>query len=231
MKKILILFLLVPLNFLYAHTCENETVKCPIDGHKVSFCVTMSMTTSGSYKDFQKIGAIGSYYEELINTCSKCYFSGYMSDFKEKYSKEEKIKIKNYLSLIKNSKKNEYEQCVIASEIKEILNKKYKEIGFCYLTATYFLRNDLQNESVRLNLQEKVKNNLILAIDNKEYEQNSVANIEYLIAEMNRRTKKFQEAIKYYDLAIHNNNKQDWVEAVAKEQKLLAEKQDANNDL
>lgn len=230
MKKILLIFSILISTLVFAHTCENETVKCPIDGQKVNFCVTMSMTTHGSYRDFQKIGAIGSYYEELINTCPKCLFSGYISDFQENYTKEQISILKNYLSSIKKSKKNEVEQCVIAAEIKEILKKKNKEIGFVYLTASYFLRNDQSNDELRINLQEKVKYNLIKALDNKEYESNYIANIDYLIAEMNRRTKNFQEAIKYYDLAINNKEKQDWVEEVAKEQKLLAEKQDSNND-
>ncbi|WP_299180748.1 DUF2225 domain-containing protein [uncultured Chryseobacterium sp.] len=232
MKKTLILFFAFVFNFTFAHTCENESVKCPIDGHKVNFCVTMSMTTSGSYKDFQNIGAIGSYYEELINTCSKCYFSGYISDFKEKYSKEEKTIIKNYLSkLNKSKKKNEFEQCIIAAEIKEILKKNSKEIAFVYLNSTYFLRNDLQKKELRIILQKKVKDNLIIAIKNKEYEVESIASIEYLIAEMNRRTNNFSEAIKYYNLAINNKDKEDWVEEIAKEQKALAEKQDSNNDI
>lgn len=231
MKKLLLIFSILLGTLVFAHTCENETVKCPIDGHKVNFCVTMSMTTNGSYKDFQKVGAIGSYYEELVNTCSKCFFSGYILDFKEKYTKEQKSLITNYLSSLNKNKKSETEQCIIAAEIKEILKKKHEEIGFVYLNATYFLRNDEANNELRINLQEKVKNNLIKALENKEYESEYVASIDYLIAEMNRRTKKFQDAIKHYDLAINNKDKQDWVEEVAKEQKLLAEKQDSNNDI
>lgn len=65
------------------HTCSPDTVKCPVDGIKVAFCVTMSMTTFGSYYDFQKKGAIGNHYEELINSCSDCHFSGYLDDFKK----------------------------------------------------------------------------------------------------------------------------------------------------
>ncbi len=231
MKKILVIFSFLLTNFISAHTCANETVKCPIDGHKVTFCVTMSMSTHGSYKDFQKVGAIGTYYEELINTCPKCSFSGYLSDFKEKYTREQKFLLKNYLSTIKNSKKDEVEQCIIAAEIKELLKKQNKEIGFVYLTGSYFLRTDMSKNELRINLQEKVRSNLVQALANREYELSSIASMDYLIAEMNRRTNKFQDAIKYYDLAINNKDKQDWVEEVAKEQKELAEKQDPNNDL
>jgi hypothetical protein len=77
-KNILIIVALITQHFVSAHTCANETVKCPIDGKKVTFCVTMSMTTFGTYKDFQQHGAVGNHYEELINTCPKCHFSGYI---------------------------------------------------------------------------------------------------------------------------------------------------------
>jgi len=58
-----------------------------------------------------------------------------------------------------------------------------------------------------------------------------IANINYLIAEMERRIGNFDEAIKYYDLAINDPNKKDWVESVAKEQKELALKKDDNNKI
>ena len=48
---------------------------------------------------------------------------------------------------------------------------------------------------------------------------------------MERRIGNFDEAIKYYDLAINDTNKKDWVEAAAKEQKELAIKKDQNNQI
>ncbi|SHF93167.1 DUF2225 domain-containing protein [Flavobacterium aquidurense] len=73
---------------------------------------------------------------------------------------------------------------------------------------------------------------LISALDKNEYEDKSViANINYLVAEMERRIGNFDEAIKYYDVAINDSNKQDWVEEVAKEQKELAVKKDENNTI
>jgi hypothetical protein len=48
---------------------------------------------------------------------------------------------------------------------------------------------------------------------------------------MERRIGNFDEAIKYYDLAINDPNKKDWVESVAKEQKELALKKDDNNKI
>ena len=68
-------------NLVQAHTCDPKEVECPIDGTTVVFCVTTSMTTSGSFYDFQKKGATGNHYKELINSCSNCHFSGFLSDF------------------------------------------------------------------------------------------------------------------------------------------------------
>jgi tetratricopeptide (TPR) repeat protein len=231
-KNILILIVLFAQNFVSAHTCENETVKCPIDGKKVTFCVTMSMSTFGSYKDFQQQGAVGSHYEELINTCPKCHFSGFIDDFKVKLSNEEKNKINEYLMKFNNQKIGEAEQSLIAAGIKVIQKKSNKEIAFCYLNGSYLLRESEKQIDFRKELQLKAKEYLISALANNEYEDKTVfANINYLIAEMNRRTGNFEEAIKFYDLAINDLNKQDWVEEVAKEQKELAIKKDDNNKI
>lgn len=231
-RNILIIIILLIQNLVNAHTCENETVKCPIDGKKVTFCVSMSMTTFGSYKDFQKKGAVGNHYEELINTCSKCHFSGYIDDFKVKLSNEEKNNINEYLVKFNGQKIGEAEQSLIAAGIKEIQKKTNKEIAFCYINGSYLLRESEKQNDLRKELQLKAKQHLILALANNEYEDNTVlANINYLIAEMNRRTSNFEEAIKYYDLAINDVNKQDWVEEVAKEQKELALKKDNNNKI
>lgn len=232
MKKIILIVfvILIGQNFANAHTCENETVKCPIDGKDVTFCVTMSMTTFGSFKDFQKRGAIGEHYEELINTCPKCHFSGYIEDFKEKISEEDKIKIKEYLTKFDNIKIDDARQCLIAGEIMELQKKSKNEIAFCYVTGSYLLREKDKQIEFRKELQSKAKDNLISALDKNEYEDKTVvANINYLVAEMERRIGNFDEAIKYYDLAINDPNKKDWVEEVAKEQKELAIKKDENN--
>ncbi len=199
MKKI-ILFLLIFIlgqNFAKAHTCENETVKCPIDGNKVTFCVTMSMTTFGSYKDFQKQGAIGNHYEELINSCSKCYYSGYIDDFKLKFNKDQIDRIKSVLSNHKETKIDNAQQCLIAAEIKQVLNKPKNKIAFCYVTGSYLLRGEENKTKLRKEFQLKAKDNLILSLENNEYDDNTVIpNINYLIAEMLRRIGSFGRGYK-----------------------------------
>ncbi|WP_179214966.1 DUF2225 domain-containing protein [Flavobacterium psychrophilum] len=234
MKKqiVVILLLLIGRNFANAHTCESQTVKCPIDGKKVTFCVTMSMSVFRSFKDFQEQGAIGNHYEELINTCPKCHFSGYIDDFKVKINKVEKIKIKKYLTKFNNIIIDDARQCLIAAEIKELQKQTSKEIAFCYMTGSYLLRKNNTEIEFRKELQLKAKDYLISALDKNEYEDKTmIANINYLIAEMQRRNGNFDEAIKYYDLAINDPNKKDWVESMAKEQKELALKKDNNNKI
>ena len=234
MKKffLLVMILLTEQNFANVHTCSDEVVECPIDGKKVTFCVTMSITTFGSFKDFQQKGAIGDHYEELINTCPKCHFSGYIDDFKVKLTEEEKTRIKEFLSKFNDLKIGEAEQCLIAGEIAEIQKKKKREIAFCYVVGSYLLRENKNKAEFRKELQVKAKNDLIVALENNEYEDKSViANINYLIAEMDRRTGNFDEAIIYYDLALNDPNKKDWIEPVAKEQKELAMKKDDNNKI
>lgn len=234
MKKLFlsVIILLMNQNFANAHTCENETVKCPIDGKEVTFCVTMSMSVFGSFKDFQKKGAIGEHYEELINSCSKCHFSGYIEDFKEKISDEEKIKIKEYLTKFDKIKIDDARQCLIAGEIKEVQKKSKKEIAFYYVTGSYLLRENSKQVEFRKELQSKAKENLISALEKNEYDDKTViATINYLIAEMERRIGNFDEAIKRYDLAINDTDKKDWVETAAKEQKELALQKDENNQI
>lgn len=234
MKKFILttIILFIAQNFANAHTCQEEKVECPIDGKKVSFCVTMSMTTFGSLKDFQKQGAIGKHYEELINTCPICHFSGYIDDFKVKLNEQEKNTIKQYLTKFNETKISEAQQCLIAAEIKEVQKMKKNEIAFCYLTGSYLIRNNEKELEFRKELQLKAKNNLITSLANNEYEDKTVfANIYYLIAEMERRIGNFDDAIKYYDFAINDVNKKEWVEAVAKEQKELAMKKDGNNKI
>lgn len=234
MKKqiLVILLLLIGRNFANAYTCKDETVKCPIDGKKVTFCVTISMSVFRSFKDFQEQGAIGNHYGELINTCPRCHFSGYIDDFKVKINKEEKIKIKKYLTKFNNIIIDDARQCLIAAEIKEIQKQTSKDIAFCYLTGSYLLRKNNTEIEFRKELQLKAKDYLISALDKNEYEDKTmIANINYLIAEMERRNGNFDEAIKYYDLAINDPNKKEWVESVAKEQKELALKKDDNNKI
>lgn len=219
-------------NSIYGHTCSTKIVKCPIDNEKVEFCVTMSMTTFGTLYDFQKQGAIGNHYEELINACPKCQYSGYVSDFDTTFSEQKREEIKGFLSQYDNILIDDSKECLIAGELKEFLGETNDEISNCYLIGSYLLRTDSTKSDLRVDFQNKTKKYLILALEKNEYEDSSTnATINYLIGEMCRRTRYFEDAVTYYEKAINDPNKKDWVEEVAIKQKELAIKNDDNNEI
>lgn len=234
MRKQLIpfLFTLLLAHGVYAHTGYPKDVKCPLDGQKFTIMVTASYTTFGSYKDFQKTGAIGDLYESMINSCPKCHFSGYEDDLETKYNKSQKEDIYKILEPYADMKMNDWIECEIAAKIYQYLNKKNDAIASIYLVGSYFLRTDGLQIDKRKELQNNCISYLIKALDAKEYEKKeSYASIYYLVAELYRRVGNFDEAIKYFDLAINDKDKADWVLEVAKEQKALAEKKDDDNTI
>ncbi len=231
MKTILSLFLsLLFLPTIYGHTCSKEVAKCPIDKEKVEFCVTMSMTTWGGFLDFEKQGALGSHYRELINTCPVCHYSGYRSDFDTSFSKERRLEIKSFLSQYDSLSIGEAQQCLIAGDLKLFLQEPHKKAANCYLIGSYLLRYDRAQNNLRLRFQTKSKNNFIRAIEQLEYEDSSsIATIHYLIGELCRRTASFEEAVLYFEKALTNPHQADWLQEVAIKQKELAIEEDANN--
>ncbi|MCO5250645.1 MAG: DUF2225 domain-containing protein [Candidatus Kapabacteria bacterium] len=235
MKNIIFLtafILIVASNVLYGHTCSKMEVECPIDGTTVEFCVTMSMTTHGNYFDFQQQGAIGIHYEELINRCPKCNYSGNLQDFDTTFTKEEKNKLKQFLSKYDTLIIDDALECKLAGDIKEFLGMANDEISNCFLIGSYLLRKDSERIDFRKELQSMTKDFLIKALQNDEYKDSSIiASINYLIAEMYRRIGNFEQSIIYYDKALTDPNKQDWVQEVALKQKEMAIKKDDDNDI
>lgn len=228
---LLIAFLLIA-QVSFGHTCSTKKVKCPIDKTTVEFCVSMSMTTFGSFYDFQKKGAMGSHYADLIKSCPKCRYSGRISDFDTTFTKDRAKVIKVFLSNYKSIKIDNAIECMIAGELKEFLNAKYDEIADCYLIGSYLVRSDSERKDFRIKLQRKTKDYLIKAMENEEYEDpEEVATINYLIAEMLRRTGAFEEAIIYFDRALDDPNKKQWVEEVGIKQKEMAIENDDNNGI
>lgn len=231
-KYFMIFGLLLSLNnSIFGHTGYPDTLKCPVCGDKVVFNITMSMSTFGGYLDFQKQGAIGYYYEEIINSCHTCYFSGYRSDFDTTFSDAYIDSVNKVTEKYKGKTIDDVLECEVAAEIKMLRKYKYDQIASIYLVASYFLRNDSMQTEKRKKLQIKTAEFLIKALENNEYKVDAKATINYLIAEMYRRTGAFDKAVLYYDLAVKDKNKQDWIEELAKKQKELAKKEDENNDI
>jgi tetratricopeptide (TPR) repeat protein len=219
-------------NLLFGHTSAPVKIKCPIDGEKFTIMVTMSYTTFNTMKDFQKQGAIGDLYESMINSCPKCHYCGYKSDFDTTFNKPTKEEILHILEPFKDIKLNDVLENEIAAKIHLYFKDKNDAIANIYLVASYFLKYDSTQTAKRKELQEECINYLIKAIDNKEYEKKETyATINYLIGELYRRIDNFQNAIKYFDLALNDENKKDWLQEVTKKQKEMAVAKDDKNDI
>ncbi len=232
MKKIV--FLLSVLIFFvvgsYAHTCYPDTVYCPVDSQKVIFCVTKSMNVFGSYYDFAKKGAIGSYYEEMINGCPKCHFSGYQKDFETTYNAAQKASIRVLLAAFQNTTLTDAIECTIAADIHILLADKNGDIADIYIVGSYLLRGSIYVDQ-RKKMQELSCSYFQKAIATDEYKKGEIATIYYLIGELYRRTGHFDKAANFFNQAVADINKQDWIEKIVSEQKKLLEKKDDNNDI
>lgn len=215
----------------YSHTGGPEKVQCPVCKDSVVFHMTYSMTTFGSFMDFQQYGAIGYYYEEMINACKNCYYSGYFSDFDTTFTQSYIDSVNLVTRDFVGKVIDETLECEIAAEIKMLKPDKYDIISNIYLISSYFLKGDSTQISRRKLMQQKAINHLFKALENDEYNKDVVATVHYLIGELYRRMGDFENAITYFDFAIKNKKKQDWVKDIAKQQKELALKNDDDNSI
>ena len=120
MKKlpVILIFILNLSTSIYGHTGTSEKIVCPVCNDSVVFYLTMSMTTFGGYMDFQKHGAIGYYYEEMISSCKKCYYSGYHSDFDTTFTNSFIDSVKTVTTKYKGKEIDDALECEITAEIK-----------------------------------------------------------------------------------------------------------------
>ena len=231
-KQLLLGFGLIISNLSYGHTSYPDTVTCPIDGEKFVIYVTMSYTTFNTLLDFQKQGAIGDLYESYINSCPKCHYSGNQSDMDTTFNDSTKQNILKILEPYKNSSMTDVLENEIAIKIHLYLKRNNDDIAYLYLVTSYFLKGDSSQISKRKELQLKCATYLIKAIENKEYDKNEAyATINYLIGEMYRRIGEFDNAIKFYDLALNDKNKKEWLLEIATKQKERAIKKDDDNSI
>ena len=215
----------------FGHTSFPKKVKCPIDGKKFTIHVTGSYTTTHTLNDFQKQGYIGNLYESYVNSCPACHYCGYLSDFDTTFSKTTKQEILKILEPFKSSKMTDVLEHEIAVEIHKYFKRDNDDIAKLYLVASYFLRGDSLQTPKRKEFQLNCATYLQKAIEIKEYEKpETYASINYLIGEMYRRIGEFDNAIKYFDFALNDPNKKDWLLQVATKQKEIAlEKNDDNS--
>jgi hypothetical protein len=205
---------------------------CPIDGEKFTIMVTMSYTTFSTLRDFQQQGAIGDLYESMINSCPKCHYSGYEDDLDTVFTESIREDILKILVPYRKLKMDDVIECEIAARIHLYFKDKNSIIGNIYLVGSYLAKTSKKKAEKRKELQSLSISYLVKALDGKEYEEeDKYASMNYLVGELYRRTGDFDNAIKYFDTAIKDENKKEWVEKVAEEQKQLAINKDDNNKI
>jgi uncharacterized protein (DUF2225 family) len=229
---IIFILILASSSILFPHTCYDKIVKCPIDGEEVNFCVTMSMSVFKTKLDFEKTGAVGTFYKELINSCPKCHFSGFISDFESEY-KDSTIKlIKDFLSMKEKKLFEDVDECITAGEIKLLLEKKFSIVANCYLIGSYLIKFDSTKTKLRKELQLLSASNLEKAISKKEFEEESeYSNIQFLIGELYRRIGNFEQALKYYFSVQNDPNVDESLKGIIIKQIDLSNKKDDDNSI
>jgi len=238
--KITILFFAVMTSqTVFGDTYFKEKKKCPICDNKFEITVIGSYTTFGSKKDFQEFGAIGILYEIMINSCPKCCYSGYNSDFDTTFTEKTKAEIRQILEPYKETKIDDVLECEIAAKIYLYFNAKNNEVAYIYLVASYLLKYDTAQVIKRKELQKECITYLQKAIENQEYDNAETPVIYYLIGELYRRIGDFDNAVKYFDMVLGKTSdnkkkkkeKKYWLIEVATEQREMAIKKDDRNDI
>jgi len=232
--KITILFFAVMTSQnLWADTHYTKEIKCPICENNFKVTGLASYTVFNTMYDFQKQGAIRLLYESMINSCPKCHYSGYNSDFDRTFTEKKKSEILQILEPYKEIEMNDILESEIAAKIHIYLNSKNEIIANIYLVASYLLKFDTIQIEKRKELQKECIIYQQKAIENKEYDKTEIPVIYYLIGELYRRTGEFDKAITYFDMALENTKKKkkDWLRAVAIKQKEMAIQRDDKNDI
>jgi uncharacterized protein (DUF2225 family) len=218
---------------LLAFTHDQRTIDCPVDGTKFQVYVTMSYTTFGAYRDFQKRGAVGSLYEELIVSCPSCGFAGWADDFAKPLTPRTLVWVLGEFHMKWGGRKlTQAEECEAAADRYIFEQEKNETIGFLYLVASYLLRgakgplDDKRKEYQRLAARFHMQ-----ALDAGEVEADRVGSVIYLVAELERRTGDFRNALDHYDAALKLHASPDWLKDLAKGQRAQAVNRNADNDL
>jgi hypothetical protein len=229
-KTILLAAFLLTSKLLFAHDCHPQMVNCPIDNTELKFCVYGGSPAYGILADFQQQMDADNYYEEQIKSCPKCHFSGYLADFKVPYNDMEKSKIKGFLSKYIGINIDDAKECQIAGELKEFRKESNDKIGNCFLVGSYILKMKPKRVEYRKEFQNKARHFFIKALAAKEYKNpNELTSINYLIAEMYRRTSDFKNAIKFYDIVVKSPKKSPWIdEMVTIQREIAVKKNDIN---
>jgi uncharacterized protein (DUF2225 family) len=217
-----------------AHTSQEVSLRCPIDGTSIKVHETMSMTTFGAFKDFQKKGAIGSYYEDQVAACPTCRFAGFAADFAAPVKPETVKWIKNDLrqKWAGRGTPTQAEENELAADRYTFETAKSETIGQLWLVASYLMRGATgQRADQRKTYQRASARFFTSALAAGEVKADTRAPMIYLVAELERRVGDHAQAIVHYDAALAEAVVADWLRPMVAEQRALAVKGDANNDI
>ena len=231
--SVILLFILFSTSGAYAHTGGTVDFKCPVCGTKFKDTVTFSMTTFGSYRDFQKQGAIGTYYREMIISCPSCHFAGYQGDFDKAVPREIKEKVIKELKPVNPGKPlDDVTECEFAAKIYEWKKAKSATIANITLVGSYLLKGaEGTDEQRRIKFQAETCRYFEDALQKGEIEVKNKPAVKYLIGELYRRQGKFDKSIEWFDLALKEKDVPEGLKKWIEEQKKMAEKKDDNNDI
>ena len=216
-----------------AHTFSEIELKCPVDGTRVKARETMSMTQFGSFLDFQKQGAIGSYYEDLVHGCPKCHFSGSTEDFKKRPADAVVAKIRAELEPAQiKTWPDHAAECVFTARIYEWEGRKSMDVADQYLVASFLLRGAPASEQERRReMQRLAATHFEKALAANEITGTSRAAISYLVGEMYRRTGAFDAALSWYAKATAEPARPEWLAEIIEDQRKLAEQKNDDNTI
>lgn len=219
---------------VFAHTSVPETIHCPVDAQSFEVNETASYTTLGGYRDFAKRGSTETLYEDMVHVCPACHFAGYAEDFRKAVAPATKQWVLGPLRSRYGSRRlSPAEGCEAAALRYEFERADNRSIANLYLAATYILRpaKGGAEEAERKEDQRLAAKFLLQALTSGETQEEDRGVLLYLAGEMHRRVGAHTKALACYDLAARQKGSPPWLDSVIREQRALAEKDDANNDI
>ncbi|MCE1245271.1 MAG: DUF2225 domain-containing protein [Firmicutes bacterium] len=233
MVLILLLFV-VSVSSGFASTMAQMDFKCPVCGTAFKAYQNMSYTTFGTLRDFQKEGAISGLYENMIISCPNCHFAGFPEDFNKAVDQSIKEKVLSELKTVNPGKPlDDITECEFAAKIYIWKKAKNNQIAHIYLVGSYLLRNGTgEGQQKRIWFQNQAAAYLEKALAAGELKSaDEKGSVNYLIGELCRRTGKFDEALIWFDKAKKIKGIPDGLKKWITEQKTMAEKKDAGNNI
>jgi uncharacterized protein (DUF2225 family) len=216
----------------WAHTSRHEQLTCPVDGVKFKVTVTGSYTTFGQYRDFAKQGAIGSLYADMVHACPACHFAGYQDDFSKPVGDETKHWVQNAQRRWGKRKLSAAEECEAAAARYAFEQQKAEAVARLYLIGSYLLRGAQGSLDEQRKAYQRAAATLYgSALAAATVGASERGAITYLVAELERRTENFKDALKHYAAARAEPNNPAGLVEWMNEQEQLAIKRDSNNDL